>query len=47
MENERLPPTGEARDEMMKQETDKKIRNAVQEEDTTLNEVADVIVEDI
>lgn len=47
MENERLPPTGEARNEMMKQETDKKIRNAVQEEDTALNQVADVIFEDI
>jgi serine/threonine-protein phosphatase 2B catalytic subunit len=47
LENERLPPSGEARDEMIKRETDKKIRNAVQEEDTTLNEVADVIVEDI
>ena len=47
MENERLPPSGEIRDAKMKEETDTKIRNAVEEEDSQLNEVADVIMEDI
>lgn len=46
IENERLPPSGEERDAIMKEETDAKIRNAVQEEDRQLNEVADVIMED-
>ncbi|GAA5811029.1 hypothetical protein MFLAVUS_004458 [Mucor flavus] len=47
LENERLPPSGELRDAMIKEETDTKIRNAVEEEDSHLNEVADVIMEDI
>lgn len=47
LENERLPPSGELRDAMIKEETDIKIRNAVEEEDSHLNEVADVIMEDI
>lgn len=47
LENERLPPSGEEMDKLLKQETDKKIRNAVQAEDGQLNHVADVIVNDI
>lgn len=47
MENERLPPSGEIRDAQMKEETDTKIRNAVEAEDTQLREIADVIMEDI
>lgn len=47
MENERLPPSGEIRDAKMKEETDTKIRNAVEAEDTQLREIADVIMEDI
>jgi serine/threonine-protein phosphatase 2B catalytic subunit len=47
IENERLPPPGKERDAIMKEETDAKIRSAVEEEDSQLNEVADVIMEDI
>lgn len=47
IENERLPPPGEERDAIMKEATDAKIRSAVQEEDSQLSEVADVIMEEI
>lgn len=47
IENERLPPPGEERDAIMKEETHAKIRNAVEEEDSQLNQVADVIMEDV
>ncbi|KAI8891227.1 serine/threonine protein phosphatase 2B catalytic subunit [Backusella circina FSU 941] len=47
LENERLPPTREIRDAMLKEETDIKIRNAVQEEDDKLKEVADIIMEEV
>ncbi|KAG2224023.1 hypothetical protein INT45_009609 [Circinella minor] len=45
-ENERLPPTREAKEAMLKEETDKRIHDAVQEEDKELNEVADAIMSD-
>ncbi|CAO3650820.1 unnamed protein product [Mucor hiemalis] len=47
LENERLPPSGEIRDAQMKEETHTRIRNAVETEDSQLNEVADVIMEDV
>jgi serine/threonine-protein phosphatase 2B catalytic subunit len=47
LENERLPPTREIRDAKLKEETDIKIRNAVQEEDDKLKEVADIIMEEV
>lgn len=47
LENERLPPSGEIRDAQMKEETRTRIRNAVETEDSQLNEVADVIMEDV
>ncbi|KAL1933914.1 hypothetical protein VTP01DRAFT_8004 [Rhizomucor pusillus] len=45
-ENERLPPTREMKEAKLKEETDSKIRDAVQEEDKNLNEVADAIMSD-
>ncbi|KAI9268322.1 Metallo-dependent phosphatase-like protein [Phascolomyces articulosus] len=45
-ENERLPPTREAKEAMLKEETDKRLHDAVQEEDKKLNEVADAIMSD-
>ena len=45
-ENERLPPTREAKEAMLKEETDKRLHDAVQEEDKNLNEVADAIMSD-
>ncbi|KAI9484617.1 serine/threonine-protein phosphatase 2B catalytic subunit A1 [Zychaea mexicana] len=45
-ENERLPLTREAKEAMLKEETDKRIHDAVQEEDKKLNEVADAIMSD-
>ncbi|KAI9491046.1 Metallo-dependent phosphatase-like protein [Zychaea mexicana] len=46
MENERLPPTREMKDAMMKDETSNRIRDAVEEEDKALNKLADVLVND-
>ncbi|KAI8373213.1 serine/threonine-protein phosphatase 2B catalytic subunit A1 [Radiomyces spectabilis] len=46
IENERLPPTREMRDAMIKEETDSKIRDAVEEEDKELSDVADAFVSD-
>jgi serine/threonine-protein phosphatase 2B catalytic subunit len=42
-----LPPSSEVIDKLLKEETDEKIRNAVQQEDGQLNHVADVIISDI
>ncbi|KAF7730815.1 3',5'-cyclic-nucleotide phosphodiesterase (PDEase) (3':5'-CNP) [Apophysomyces ossiformis] len=46
LENERLPPTREMKEAMLKEETNSKIRDAVEEEDKQLTEVADAIVSD-
>ncbi|KAI8081650.1 serine/threonine-protein phosphatase 2B catalytic subunit A1 [Halteromyces radiatus] len=46
IENERLPPTREMKDAKLKEETDNKIRDAVEEEDQHMNEVADAIMVD-
>ncbi|KAI9316696.1 serine/threonine protein phosphatase 2B catalytic subunit [Dichotomocladium elegans] len=46
IENERLPPTREMKDALIKEETDNKIRDAIQEEDKELAEVADAIMSD-
>lgn len=46
IENERLPPTREMKEAMLKEETDSKLRDAVQEEDKKLNEVAEAIMSD-
>ncbi|KAI8981442.1 serine/threonine-protein phosphatase 2B catalytic subunit A1 [Pilobolus umbonatus] len=45
LENERLPPSREQRDAILKEETDTKIRHAVEEEDDELKEVAKAIVD--
>ncbi|KAJ2957841.1 hypothetical protein NQZ79_g6497 [Umbelopsis isabellina] len=44
IENERLPPTREAKEAMQKEETDSKIRDAVEEDDQNLHEIADAIM---
>ncbi|KAL0088348.1 calcineurin catalytic A subunit [Phycomyces blakesleeanus] len=46
LENERLPPTREMKEALRKEETDSKIRDAVEEDDEALKEVADAIVSD-
>ena len=46
MENERLPPTREMKDAMLKEETTNRIRDAVQEEDKALNKLADALIYD-
>lgn len=46
LENERLPPTREMKEAMLKEETDSKIRDAVREEDKNLKEVAEAIISD-
>ncbi|KAG0170477.1 3',5'-cyclic-nucleotide phosphodiesterase (PDEase) (3':5'-CNP) [Apophysomyces sp. BC1034] len=46
LENERLPPTREMKEALLKEETNSKIRDAVEEEDKELTEVADAIVSD-
>ncbi|CAM0136214.1 unnamed protein product [Umbelopsis sp. WA50703] len=44
IENERLPPTREAKEAMQKEETDSRIRDAVEEDDQNLHEIADAIM---
>jgi serine/threonine-protein phosphatase 2B catalytic subunit len=44
IENERLPPTRQAKDAQQKEETDSKIRDAVEEDDQNLHEIADAIM---
>ncbi|CAO3682886.1 unnamed protein product [Umbelopsis ramanniana] len=44
IENERLPPTRQAKEALQKEETDSKIRDAVEEEDQSLHEIADAIM---
>ncbi|KAI8142448.1 serine/threonine-protein phosphatase 2B catalytic subunit A1 [Fennellomyces sp. T-0311] len=46
MENERLPPTREMKDAMLKEETTNRIRDAVEEEDKALNKLADALIND-
>ena len=46
MENERFPPTREMKDALMKEETTNRIRDAVEEEDTELSKLADVLIND-
>lgn len=43
MENERLPPTREVKEQLLKEETDNKIRTAVNEKDEEMEEVADAM----
>lgn len=38
MENERLPPTREVKEQLLKEETDHKIRTAVSEEDELMQD---------
>ncbi|ORY98458.1 serine/threonine-protein phosphatase 2B catalytic subunit A1 [Syncephalastrum racemosum] len=45
-ENERLPPTREAKEAQLQEETNSKIRDAVEEEDKNLTHVADAIMSD-
>jgi len=44
IENERLPPTRQAKEAQQKEETDSKIRDAVEEEDHNLHEIVDAIM---
>ncbi|CAO3594877.1 unnamed protein product [Absidia cylindrospora] len=46
IENERLPPTREMKDAQLKEETDNKLRDAVELEDQHMNDVADAIMVD-
>jgi serine/threonine-protein phosphatase 2B catalytic subunit len=39
LENERLPPTREVKEQLLKEETDHKIRTAVNEEDELVEDV--------
>ena len=43
MENERLPPTREVKEQLLKEETDSKLRTAVNEKDVEMEEVADAM----
>ena len=43
LENERLPPTREVKEQLLKEETDNRIRTAVEEEDQAMEEVADAM----
>jgi serine/threonine-protein phosphatase 2B catalytic subunit len=45
LENERFPPTREIKEQMMKEETDNKLRTAVNEQDELMEEVADAMLE--
>ncbi|KAG1057510.1 hypothetical protein G6F43_000655 [Rhizopus delemar] len=45
LENERFPPTREIKEQMMKEETDNKLRSAVNEQDEVMEEVADSMLE--
>ncbi|KAG1241426.1 hypothetical protein G6F68_016735 [Rhizopus microsporus] len=45
LENERFPPTREVKEQMMKEETDNKLRSAVNEQDEIMEEVADSMLE--
>ncbi|CAO3630380.1 unnamed protein product [Cunninghamella echinulata] len=44
LENERLPPTREVKEAQLREETDSKIRDAYTENDESLNNIADAIV---
>lgn len=43
LENERLPPTREVKEQLLKEETDNKLRTAVNEKDEEMEEVADAM----
>lgn len=45
MENERLPPTRQVKEQLLKEETDSKIRTAVNEQDEHMEEVADAMLD--
>ncbi|KAG1459507.1 hypothetical protein G6F56_006150 [Rhizopus delemar] len=45
LENERFPPTREVKEQMMKEETDNRLRTAVDEEDKLMEQVADSMLE--
>ncbi|CAO3697715.1 unnamed protein product [Rhizopus stolonifer] len=45
LENERFPPTREVKEQMMKEETDSRLRTAVDEEDKLMEQVADSMLE--
>lgn len=45
MENERLPPTREAKEQLLKEETDQRIRTAVNESDEEMEEIADAMMD--
>lgn len=45
MENERLPPTREVKEQLLKEETDSKIRTAVNEQDNEMEEMVDAMLE--
>lgn len=45
MENERLPPTREVKEQLLKEETDSKIRTAVNEQDSEMEEMVDAMLE--
>ncbi|KAI8089152.1 serine/threonine-protein phosphatase 2B catalytic subunit A1 [Halteromyces radiatus] len=46
LENERLPPTREVKDALLREETNNKIRDACDEEDQSLNDLADAIIKE-
>lgn len=45
MENERLPPTRQVKEQLLKEETDNKIRSAVNDEDEEMEEMVDAMLE--
>jgi serine/threonine-protein phosphatase 2B catalytic subunit len=45
LENERLPPTREAKEQLLKEETDQRIRTAVNESDEEMEEIADAMMD--
>ncbi|GAA5796643.1 serine/threonine-protein phosphatase 2B catalytic subunit A1 [Helicostylum pulchrum] len=45
VENERLPPTREVKEQLLKEETDSKIRTAVNEQDAEMEEMVDAMLE--
>lgn len=45
LENERLPPTREVKEQLLKEETDSKLRSAVNDEDEDMEEMVDAMLE--
>jgi serine/threonine-protein phosphatase 2B catalytic subunit len=45
LENERLPPTRQVKEQLLKEETDIKLRTAVNEQDEQMEEVIDAMLD--